>query len=121
MKLITIVTYCFLACTLYVLQGCAAGKTVSPANAVYTTPEQYETARKALLRADSLRSFDASVRLTAKEALVNKKLADLQSRMLRQYDSVQFFPPAHYFYKSARHMYSTELFGILKKMPKGGI
>jgi adenosine deaminase CECR1 len=81
----------------------------------------YELRRQKMVQEDSLRSFDASIRLTALEERANQKLVALQREMILQYDSLHFFPPAHSFYKSKEHIYRTPLFGLLKQMPKGGI
>ena len=87
----------------------------------YANRSEYEAARTLILKKDSMRSFDADIVLSEMENAANKRLLTLQSSMLDYYDSVHFFPPAHHFFKSKAHIYSTPLFALLKKMPKGGI
>ncbi len=87
----------------------------------YQDAQQYQQYYQQLLTADSLLSFDASVELSAAEETANQTLIRLRRDMLAHYDSIHFFPPARSFYSSKAHMYTTPLFAILKKMPKGGI
>src|SRR5690349_20417058 len=81
----------------------------------------YERDRDRLVAGDRLRAFDADVVLHRTDKIANEKLLEFQASMLRQYDSVHFFPPANHFFKSKEHSSANTLFGLLKKMPKGGI
>lgn len=83
--------------------------------------ENYLNKRTALLQADSLLYFDTDVQLTPKEQTLNQKLIALQQSMIADYKANHFFPPARNFYNSKSHIEGTQLFKILRKMPKGGI
>ena len=80
----------------------------------------YRQARQQYVQRDRALAFDADLVLTAQEDSVNQKLLALRHRMTRQYQKQHFFPPAHYFYRSKRLIERTQLFHILRKMPKGG-
>ncbi len=77
--------------------------------------------RQLLKKQDSLAAFNASLELNPRERQLQARLDYLQHQMLRQYDSVSFFPHARYFYKSQGHMQTTELYQVLRQMPKGGV
>ena len=81
----------------------------------------YQRARQVYVQRDSARAFDADVVLSDQEEEVNRKLVALQQKMLRQYQQQHFFPPARYFYYANRSIEKTQLFKILRKMPKGGV
>ena len=97
---------------------------ISSANAQIISAKknaEYAAQRKNLFMKDSVLSFSASLKLSAKEEAVNQKLITLRNQMIAYYDSIHFFPPSRNFYKSRDHIYTTPLFKILKQMPKGGI
>ncbi|WP_020533986.1 hypothetical protein [Flexithrix dorotheae] len=81
----------------------------------------YLNARKALEQQDSLMAFDASIVLTQEEQNAEEKLGRLRNKMLKDYRENHYFPPASYFYRWEKHMEESQLFDLLKKMPKGGI
>ena len=81
----------------------------------------YQQARETYVQRDSARAFDANIILSSQEEEVNQKLIALRQGMIRQYQQQHFFPPAHNFYQSKRLIEQTQLFRILRKMPKGGI
>ena len=88
---------------------------------VYTNRADYQQARQTYVQRDSALAFDADVVLSASEEEVNQKLLALQRQMMKQYQRQHFFPPSHYFYRSKRLIEQTQLFRILRKMPKGGV
>ena len=100
--------------------ACSAQQQV-PTSQPVNSYENYLQKRTALLKADSVRYFDADIQLTAKEEQLNQKLVALQRSMIADYKANHFFPPARNFYNSKAHIEQTPLFNILKKMPKGGI
>ncbi|MBX2842647.1 MAG: hypothetical protein KTR26_12825 [Flammeovirgaceae bacterium] len=77
--------------------------------------------RKALKQQDSLIAFDASIVLNTEEKRAENKLSKLRDEMLKAYKDNHYFPPATYFYRWEKHMEESQLFDILKRMPKGGI
>ena len=81
----------------------------------------YQQARRTYVERDSALAFDADIVLSAREEEVNQKLLALRQQMVKQFQQRHFFPPAHYFYRSKRLMEQTQLFHILRKMPKGGV
>jgi len=83
--------------------------------------QQYLSQRHALMADDSALYFDHEMQLNEKEKQLNNRLADLQQSMIEDYKANHFFPPARNFYQSKDHIEGTELFDILRKMPKGGI
>ncbi|MDW7690471.1 hypothetical protein R9C00_23070 [Flammeovirgaceae bacterium SG7u.111] len=86
-----------------------------------TDKEQYIQLRNMLKATDSARAFDADVILSPTEQRVNQKLVALRKEMIAGYKAQHFTPPARYFYQSQEYMLNTKLFGLLEKMPKGGI
>ena len=81
----------------------------------------YTSKRRDLWIKDSLSSFNATIKLSPKEEKVNRKLVRLRDQLLSYYDSINFFPPSHSFYKSKEQTCNTILFKLIKQMPKGGI
>ena len=88
---------------------------------VYSDPTTYRQARHTYVERDSALAFDADVVLSAKEKEVDQKLLALRQQMMQEFQRRYFFPPSHYFYRSKRLMEQTQLFRILRKMPKGGV
>ena len=106
--------------------GCRTAPTASQIQKTYpigihANRTAYQQARQTYVQRDSALSFDADVVLSAQEEEVNRRLVALQHRMIQQYQQQRFFPPSHYFYRSKRLMEQTQLFRILRKMPKGGV
>lgn len=83
--------------------------------------EKYLSIRQKLIANDSLQAFDADIKLSKEELKADVKLNKLRKEMMDVYKEENYFPPEHNFYSWRDHMYQTELFEILKKMPKGGI
>ncbi|MEM9673769.1 MAG: adenosine kinase [Bacteroidota bacterium] len=87
----------------------------------FADKEAYLEARQQYVRQDSALSFEADIVLNEKEKQVNQKLKAMQKEMLDHYKETNFFPPARYFYQSKEHIEQTELYYLLRKMPKGGL
>ena len=97
-------------------------------NTTVQTLQQADTSKKAYLqvrdmykKADSLQAFDSDIVLNEVEKQANQKLLRLQRKMIDQYKEENFFPPARYYYKSKEYAEKTQLFKLLKQMPKGGL
>ncbi|MGI4886828.1 MAG: hypothetical protein ACRYFR_17870 [Janthinobacterium lividum] len=106
------------------LAGCAGGPGAHPAGAPAPPSKSsaaYERQRRALVRADSARAFDAAIVLTAAEQRANRRLVRLRQQLVAHYDSVNYFPPAHNFFRGRRQMYATRLYRLLRALPKGGV
>ncbi len=88
---------------------------------VYEDSAAYRQARQTYVQRDSVLAFDADLVLSEKERAVDRKLVALQQQMIRQYRKQHFFPPAHYFYESKRHIEQSLLYRIFRRMPKGGL
>ncbi len=77
-------------------------------------------------RADLLRNRRASqcgsgLGLNNDESKANRHLVRLRDKLISDYKQRGAFPPAEYFFAAKPHIESTELFQILREMPKGGI
>ena len=73
------------------------------------------------MKQDSQQYFDAGVVLNEKELQLNERLVAMQQQLLQKYKDEHFFPPARDFYQSKKHIEETELFALIRDMPKGGI
>jgi len=82
---------------------------------------QYHLQRQALMVKDHEAAFDRDIVLNQDEMALNMALDQLQDSMLAVYKEQHFFPPARYFFQSKAHIEQTQLFRLLKMMPKGGI
>jgi adenosine deaminase CECR1 len=87
----------------------------------YKNAAEYNNKLQTIIASDSAIAFDAGIRLNSEEEKANLVLKNMQSSLLKYYDSIHFFPPAKHFFKSKTHIYSTPLFGLLKQMPKGAV
>jgi adenosine deaminase CECR1 len=83
--------------------------------------EEYLNQREDLLAKDQSTSFENHLVLDSMESLLNVKLVKLRQHMNAGYKEKHFFPPARYFSQSKQHIEDTDLFKILRMMPKGGI
>ncbi|MEQ9438120.1 MAG: hypothetical protein RIG62_03700 [Cyclobacteriaceae bacterium] len=102
--------------------GCRTTPPISaPGVPAFANREAYREARQQYVSQDSLLSFDADIVLSEKEQRANRKLLSLQQQMLNHYKDTNFFPPARYFYQSKEHIEQTDLYHLLRKMPKGGL
>ena len=109
---------------LLALAGCAGGPGAHLAGApapLSKSSAAYERQRRALVRDDSARAFDAAIVLTPAERRANRKLVQLRQQLVAHYDSINYFPPAHNFFRARRQMYTTRLYRLLLAMPKGGV
>ena len=105
--------------TCAVLWGCQAQQPIS--TSVTDPKADYLQKRGQWVEQDQSMAFDAEVVLSAQEQKLNEKLVALRREMSEQYKSQHFFPPARYFFQSQQHIEHTQLFKLLRKMPKGGI
>ena len=81
----------------------------------------YIEKRNALIEADVPFAFDQDITLTPEEKEVNTYLVDLRKKMIADYKESNHFPVAMPFYKVKDEIEKTELYSILKCMPKGGL
>lgn len=82
--------------------------------------ESYRTQRQRLVAADVAQRFDAQVRLTAAEQRLNERLARLRRSLLDEYQREERFPPSEPFHRVREEIRGTELYRLLRAMPKGG-
>lgn len=83
--------------------------------------EAYEAQRRALTTADVAQRFDAGLALSASEQTFNARLVDLRHALVAEYRSQKRFPPAEPFYAVKEQIAASELFKLLRSMPKGGV
>lgn len=83
--------------------------------------ESYRAQREKLVAEDVAQRFDAQVRLTAAERRLDERLAKLRQRLLAKYEQQQRFPPAEAFHRVREEIRGTELYLLLRAMPKGGV
>ena len=74
-----------------------------------------------LMENDRQLDFASDIQLSESEKRLNEKLVALRTQMKAHYDSLGFFPPSSSFYKYKEHIEQTDLYHLLKKMPKGGV
>ena len=70
----------------------------------YRNATEYHSRLKKILAQDSAMAFDSEIRLNEKEEKANRVLKNMQSSMLKYYDSIHFFPPSKHFFKSKEHI-----------------
>jgi len=104
-----------------VLGSCASQGTTGTLQTRTDPQSTYLELRDQWVTKDRDLSFDAEVVLNAKEKALDKQLVLLRDSMITQYRDQHFFPPARYFFQSQEHIEQTQLFKILRSMPKGGI
>ncbi len=92
-----------------------------PSVPAFSDREAYLTARQQYVHQDSAQAFDAEIFLSEKEKRADQKLKAIQKEMLDHYKETNFFPPARYFYQSKEHIEQSDLYQLLRKMPKGGL
>lgn len=119
-------TFLLLVSLLPVLLACKTTPPTSDLPSISSVPafadrEAYLEARQQYIQQDSALSFDADIVLNETEQQANQKLKALQKRMLDHYKETNFFPPARYFYQSKEHIEQTDLYLLLRQMPKGGL
>lgn len=92
-----------------------------PALETTSKSRDYHQERLALIQKDNQASFENNIILDSAELALDSALTELRDEMLLNYQQQHFFPPARYFFQSKKHIEETELFKILRSMPKGGI
>ena len=83
--------------------------------------ENYLQSRADLQQADQQLAAYAQMTLSPDEQELNARLKALQQSMIKVYRDSHFFPPARNFYQSKSHIEHTQLYSLLRKMPKGGL
>ena len=74
-----------------------------------------------LMEEDRQLHFASDIQLSEDEKRLDEKLVALRTQMKAYYDSLGFFPPSGSFYKYKEHIEQTDLYHLLRKMPKGGV
>ena len=85
----------------------------------YKNQDQYSTLRDKLVAHHKSQSFSHDMVLNPQEAHLNELLSNIQTTAIDHYKETHYFPPARNFFGSKEHVESTEIFNILKIMPKG--
>lgn len=110
--------------TLYIficLMFCACSPIKQADPSLYTKESRYISSRTKFEARDSLNRYSPNVAWSVKEESLNQKWIVLREEMIKEYQDQHFFPPAKPFYQSKEHIEQTNLFQILRKMPKGGL
>ncbi|MFZ5831973.1 MAG: hypothetical protein ACOY3P_17960 [Planctomycetota bacterium] len=86
-----------------------------------SSAEAYRSRRSELRAIDASMRFDAQMPLSPAEQRVSAHLAALRTRLLKQYRDEKRFPPAELFCTVKEEIRKTELYQVLREMPKGGV
>ncbi|XP_019612858.2 adenosine deaminase 2 isoform X3 [Rhinolophus sinicus] len=78
-----------------------------------------DEARKQLLMREKMMQLGGQLVLKKDEELANKKLMALKKAEMKQFMKTQKFPPSMHFFQAKNLIEKSEVFNILKKMPKG--
>lgn len=78
-----------------------------------------DEARKQLLMREKMMQLGGQLVLKKEEELANKKLMALKKAEMKQFMRTQKFPPSMHFFQAKNLIEKSEVFNILKKMPKG--
>ncbi|XP_060550437.1 adenosine deaminase 2 isoform X2 [Pantherophis guttatus] len=79
------------------------------------------TRREKLLQKEDLRRTGGNLILSRQEETFNRKLMQLKETEINKAIETGVFPPAMHFFKAKDIIEKSAVFGILKKMPKGGL
>ena len=94
-------------------------------SAVYgtkTTKTDYLAQRQNFINAERHQGLGGDVKFTPKEAAVNAKLVQLKSDEIKKYrdqGNGEYFPPVNNFIKSRSNISQSEVYQIIRAMPKG--
>ena len=92
-------------------------------SAVYgTTKTDYLAQRQDFINAERHQGLGGDVKFTPKEAAVNTKLVQLKSDEIKKYrdqGNGEYFPPVNNFMKSRSNISQSEVYQIIRAMPKG--
>lgn len=111
---------CFLVSALVVAHA-GADEGVQITTGLPDSRDVYLHQRQRLTEIDTSMRFDAKLRLTAAEQQVNARLISLRSQLVKQYRDQQRFPPAEPFHAVKGEIQRTQLYQMLREMPKGGV
>lgn len=78
-----------------------------------------DEARKQLLMREKTMQLGGQLVLTKEEELANERLMALKRAEMKQAMETQEFPPSMHFFQAKNLIEKSEVFNILKKMPKG--
>lgn len=122
-KLLAFITWIFIIYCLVINVALADNITLknSNNNTLIKNKIDYIKTRTALVDSNSIYSFDSEITLNEKEQKLNDYLLKLREKMLQEYKKAGIFPPKEKFSNVKNHIESTELFAIIKKMPKGAL
>lgn len=81
--------------------------------------EYYEKQKALYIKSDDALRLGSEIVLNEKELKVNNYLKALQQGFIQS--AGKNFPPANYFYKNRRMIDTSRIYGIIKRMPKGGL
>jgi len=87
-----------------------------------TSKEEYLQMRNGFLQQESFERVGGKLVLTAKERLVNDRLLELKNHEIsyyRQNKDGKGFPPSVHFFQAKADIEHSEVYRIIKKMPKG--
>lgn len=75
--------------------------------------------RKQLIMREKMMQLGGQLVLKKEEELANEKLMALKKAEMKQAMKTQKFPPSMHFFQAKNLIEKSEVFNILKKMPKG--
>lgn len=78
-----------------------------------------DAARTQLLMREKMMQLGGQLVLTEQEELANERLMALKKAEVTQAMKIQNFPPSMHFFQAKNLIEKSEVFNILKKMPKG--
>jgi adenosine deaminase CECR1 len=83
--------------------------------------ESYLRQRRQLTQIDADGRFDATTRLSTAEQRVDARLVALRKQLIKQYRDEKRFPPSEPFHAVKDEIRKTQLYQMLRDMPKGGV
>ena len=86
----------------------------------HMTPDDYLNQRNDLLCKDKATRTGGSIELSDAEKLVNKSLMELKNKEIQAgLQNISTFPPSLHFFEAKKLIDVSEVFKIIRKMPKG--
>jgi len=86
-----------------------------------SSKEAYQQQRNQLIDLDAALRFDAALSLSPAEKRVGNHLAALRAKLIERYRQEKRFPPAEPFHAVKDEIQKTQLYRLLRTMPKGGV
>ena len=83
------------------------------------TKQSFLAKRKGLLQKDYSHRTGADISLTAAETKVNSILMKIKTKEIIQAKASNDFPPASHFFHAKNRIEKSDVFKIIKAMPKG--